>query len=61
LQAQPTCSLRKYVDNLDGILLAWKAVVYANTEGDFNEAAWTLLKGEFPEQLPGRLDSFSTF
>jgi hypothetical protein len=54
LQAQSTGSSRKYVDNPDGILLAWKAVVYADTEDDF-WAAWSLLKAEFAEQ-PGRLD-----
>jgi MULE transposase domain len=52
-QAQSTGSSRKYVDNPDGILLAWKAVVYAETEDNF-WAAWRLLKAEFPEQ-PGRL------
>jgi hypothetical protein len=54
LQEQSTGSSRKYVDNPDGILLAWKAVVYADTEDNF-WAAWTLLKAEFLEQ-PGKLD-----
>jgi hypothetical protein len=59
LQAQSTGSSRKYVDNPDGILLAWKAIVYADTEDDF-WAAWSVLKAEFPEQ-PGNLDFLPNF
>lgn len=40
---------RTYDPNPDGILVAWKACIYAPTEEEF-QAAWALLEREFPEQ-----------
>ena len=46
---QPCSASRKYENNADGILFAWKAVVYASTEDDFWEA-WHTLQKEFSDQ-----------
>ena len=46
---QPCQPSRKYDDNADGILFAWKAVVYASTEEDFHKA-WQILLKEFSAQ-----------
>jgi hypothetical protein len=50
-QQENALSGRKWVLNADGFLSAWKAVVYAETETDFNEQ-WRVLKAEFASQ-PG--------
>jgi hypothetical protein len=61
-QAQPSPqSNRKYTADADGILLAWKTVVYSSTEPLF-WSNWALLKKEFPEQqgmvFPSKCGSF---
>jgi hypothetical protein len=38
-----------YENNIDGIVFAWKAVIYASTEDDFWEA-WHILLEEFSNQ-----------
>lgn len=47
----PRGSDRKWIDNADGFLCAWAAVVYAGTEEQFFEE-WEVLKNEFRHQ-PG--------
>ena len=51
--AAPKLPGRTYADNGDAMLQAWKDIVYAPTEGDFNDA-WNRLQREFMDQ-PGRL------
>ncbi|KAK9384583.1 hypothetical protein V1515DRAFT_611087 [Lipomyces mesembrius] len=45
----PLSSSRRFQNDADGILLAWKAVVYASTEDEFWKA-WANLREEFPLQ-----------
>lgn len=48
-RARSGTGTRDYVNDADGILLAWRDCVYADTEEDFDER-WAKLQSEFAEQ-----------